>query len=250
MKTTNCKNCNEPIGGKFCSNCGQPAELRRIDNYYLIHEIRDFFFANKGMLYTVKKVLVSPGKSVRSFLAEDRHRFIKPITFLFITSLIYTIVNYLFNIGTEDYQFEGIEAGTTAYRIFDWMLIQHPAYAGIITGLFIALWVKLFFRKAGYNLLEIFILLCFVAGVSTLFMSIASIVKGITGWNILQPASFIGNIYLIWAVGQFFNRKEFSTKKKVWTYVKVFLSYLLVIILMALLIVFIGAVIDEIIKYQ
>jgi len=36
-----CKNCNEPINGNYCSNCGQPAKLKRIDGRYIVYEIRD-----------------------------------------------------------------------------------------------------------------------------------------------------------------------------------------------------------------
>ena len=70
----NCKNCNEPVNGNYCSNCGRPATLRRVDGRYIIQEIGDFLFANKGMLYTIKRVLISPGESVREFITEDRHR--------------------------------------------------------------------------------------------------------------------------------------------------------------------------------
>jgi len=249
MKTTNCKNCNEPIGGKFCSNCGQPAELRRIDNYYLIHEIRDFFFANKGMLYTVKKVLVSPGKSVRSFLAEDRHRFVKPITFLFITSLIFTFANYLFNFGQDAYGLD-FEKGTMVYRIYDWLAIRYPAYGSILTGLIIAFFVKLLFRKADYNLLEIFILICFISGIIALSLAIVAIIQGVTQWSILFAFSQITAIYLVWAIGQFYNQPQFSKRKKVWNYVKAFFALIVGSMVFVILIVIIGTIIDEIIKYQ
>jgi hypothetical protein len=243
MQTTTCKNCKCTINKNFCPNCGHPAILRRIDKHYLIHEIRDFFFANKGMIYTIKKVFVSPGESVRRFIVEDRHRFVKPITFLFITSLIYTFVNYLFNIGSEDYhQQSAIVEGSTAHLIFDWMLIKYPGYSSIITGLFMAFWVKIFFRKAGYNFFEIFILLCFLTGVTTLYMSIVAIVQGITHWNLLQIAGYTGIVYLVWAIGQFFD------KKKVKSYVKAFLSYILGTLVLGILIGIIGELIDVIIK--
>jgi hypothetical protein len=241
-----CKNCNEPVHLNYCPNCGQPAKLKRVGGQYIIQEIGDFFFVNKRMLYTIKRVLISPGETVRQFLTEDRYRFVKPIAFLLFTSLVYTLVNYLFGIGAEDYdqQISKLE-GTTASLIINWMLIDYPGYAGIITGLFIALWVKIFFRKSAYNLFEIFILLCFITGITTLFISVAAIIQGITHHlKILQISSYISTIYFVWAIGQFFD------KKKAISYIKVFLSFVLSTITLSLLIQIIGLLIDLIIIKQ
>ena len=238
-----CKNCNEPIHGNYCSNCGQPAKLKRIDRHYIVHEIGDFLFANKGMIYTVKKVLISPGDSVRRFIAEDRHRFIKPITFLFITSLIYALVNHFFNIVAEDYyQQSDVFEDSTISLIFNWMLIEYPGYSGIITGLFMAFWIKIFFRKAGYNLFEIFVLLCFVTGITTLFISVVAVVQGVTHLKLLQISSYILVIYFVWAIGQFFDKKKASS------YIKVFLSYMLGSLILGILIGVVGTFIDLVIK--
>jgi len=238
-----CRNCNETVNWNYCPNCGQPTQLKRIDGRYLIQEIGDFFFANKGMLYTTKRVLIRPGESVKQFITEDRYRFVKPITFLFITSLVYTLINYLFGIGANDYtqQYDDLE-GSTAGLIFRWMLIDYPGYSGIITGLFIALSVKMFFRKSDYNLFEIFILLCFVTGITTLFISVIAIIQGITHLKLLEYSSYFGMIYLFWAIGQFFDRK------KAISYIKAFLSFILGTITLGILIGIIGTLIDILIK--
>ena len=248
MLSTTCRNCNCTINLNFCPNCGHPATLRRIDRHYIIHEIRDFFFANKGMIYTVKKVLISPGKSVRSFIAEDRFRFVKPITFLFITSLIYTFVHYIFDFGQEVYNL-GFEEGTTVYKIYDWLIIRYPGYGNLMVGFFVAFFVKLFFRKVGYNLLEVFILFCFMSGISSLFMSIVTIIQGITQWNILQFAAYVTVIYYVWAIGQFFSLPQFSIGKKIGNYAKAFLSFMFGSTVVTFIIVVIGTIIDELAKY-
>ncbi|MDR0332178.1 MAG: DUF3667 domain-containing protein [Dysgonamonadaceae bacterium] len=243
MQTTTCKNCKCTINKNFCPNCGQPATLRRIDKHYLIHEISEFLFANKGMIYTIKKMLINPGRSTREFIAEDRFRFVKPITFLFITSLVYSLVNYLFHITAEDfYQQSDVLEGSTITLIFDWMLIKYPGYSSIITGLFMAFWVKIFFRKSGYNFFEIFILLCFVSGIQSLFFSGVAIVQGITHWNLMQITIYISIIYLVWSIGQFFDVKKAAS------YIKAFFSYVLGVLALSIVITIVGTLIDEIIK--
>jgi hypothetical protein len=234
-----CKNCNEPVSGNFCSNCGQPTKLKKIDGRYLVQEMGNFFLANKGFLYTIKKLFWSPGNAVREFITEDRYRFVKPITFLFVTSLIYAVINQIFHFGVTDYaDLSSIGEDSTASLIFRWIMIDYPAYSGIITGFFVAFWIKLFFRKSGYNIFEIFILICFVSGVTTLFLSAVAIFQGLTHVKLLQATSYILIFYLIWAVGQFFDGKKVSN------YVKAFLAYILGTLVLGAFIGLVGMLID------
>ena len=216
-----CKNCNEPIVGNYCSNCGQPAKLKRIDHHYIIQELGDFFYANKGMVYTIRKVLTSPGDSVRQFITEDRYRFVKPITFLFLTTLVYALVAHLFNISLEDVSPIKVDTGEDApVSYFANWIMGNPRYTVTMIVLFVALWVKIFFRKAGYNYFEIFILMCFISGITTLIDTIGVMIQGVTHLKSTQ-FSIIGLIFHIWAIGQFFDQKKVSG------YIKAFLSYTL-----------------------
>jgi hypothetical protein len=214
----NCRNCDEPISGNYCSGCGRPVALRRVDRQYVIHEIGEVLGANRGFFYTIKKLITAPGESVRHFLAEDRYRFVKPITFVLVTSLIYVFVYYLFDINIKDY-YSNTSESPAAGRIINWIM-GNPGYSNILSGLFIAFWVRVFFRKSGYNLFEIFILLCFVFGVSLLFSSFAATLQGLTSWKLTGLATFIGVIYGIWGIGQFFDKKKAR-------YIKAFLSFAL-----------------------
>jgi len=236
-----CKNCNTPVSGNYCSNCGHPVQLKRIDGKYIISEIGDFLFAHKGMVYTIKKVLINPGKSVRRFIAEDRYRFVKPITFLFITSLVYTLACHFFHVDAKDFyqptQQSEMELYPTVPLLINWV-IDYSGYSHIIAGLFIAFWIKLFFRKSEYNLFEIFILSCFILGIDSLFSSVVVILQGLTHWNLVYDAALIGMIYYAWAIGQFFD------KKKTASYIKAFLSCALGFLIFGFLISLVGIFID------
>jgi len=238
-----CQYCNEPIHGNYCSNCGQPEKLEKIDGHYFLQEIGNFFLINKEMLYTVKNVLINPGETVKRFIAKDRHRFVKPITFLLATSLIYTFANHFFNIGAGDYydQTEQIE-GSILRLILHWMLIEYPGYSDIITRFVIAFWIRLFFRKSNYNLFEIFILLCFITGITTLFLSIFIIIQGITHLKLIQISMYFLAIYLVWAIGSFYDRK------KVTSYIKALLSVITGTLMFGILIQIVAILIDFVIK--
>jgi len=215
----NCRNCNEPVDRNYCPNCGQPVILKKIDKYYIIHELGDFFLANKGLVYTIKNILIRPGDSVKQFINEDRYRFVKPITFLFISTLIYALVVHLFNINTD--YIVHVDVDDPAATPFSNWLMDNPRYAITILVVFVAFWVKLFFRKSGFNFFEIFILLCFVTGITTLIETIGAIFHGGTNLDLMKYLILFTLIYQTWAIGQFFG------KKKVASYVKAFFSYIL-----------------------
>ena len=240
MENNSCRNCKEHISADwdYCPICGRPVKLKRIDIRYIIQEIADFFFANKGMVYTIKNVLISPGDSVRQFITEDRYRFVKPITFLFVATLVYALVVHLFNVNTE-YVIK-IDLGERSLSpLLKWFM-ENPRYVISILALFVALWLKILFKKAGYNFFEILILMCFVSGIATLIDALGAIFHGGAG-TFQKILANITLIYQTWAVGHFFG------KKKVASYVKALISFILGAISFSILLLII-TLIDIVIK--
>jgi hypothetical protein len=236
----NCKNCSAEVNQDFCPKCGQPTVLKRIDRQYIAGEIRNVLNFDRGIFFTIKELVIRPGKNVREFITENRSRLVKPIIFIIITSLIYSIINEIFHIEDGYVKFGGEEQSATLL-IFTWVQ-EHYGYANIIMGVFIALWTKLFFRKYDYNFFEILILLCFVMGIGMLIYSIFALFKGITNIDLMQWAGIIGFLYSAWAIGQFFDKTKFVN------YVKAFFSYLLGFLTFSLVAVLLGNLIDWIVK--
>ena len=200
-----CKNCNHDLDGNYCSNCGHPTKLKRIDSHYIKNELRNLFYLEKGFFYSIKELIIRPGQSVRKFVSEDRNRLVKPVTFLIVTSLIYTLINLYFHIDDEYVNYESIEDSAIS-TILRWIL-EHHGYGNIIMGIFIAFWTKTFFKKYGYNFFEILILLCFLMGIEMLVCSIFGIIEGVTNIQLAYIASLLGSTYTIWATAQFFENK-------------------------------------------
>ena len=236
----NCKNCNAEVNQNYCPNCGQAAKIKRIDGRYIVHEIQHVLHFERGILFTVRELLIRPGESVRNFLSENRSRLVKPIIFIIITSLIFSLLNHFFHFEDGYVKYNETQQSAMGY-IFKWVQ-DHYGYANIIMGIFIAFWVKLFFRKSNYNFFEILILLCFVMGIGMLIYSVFAIFQGLTHIDLSIAGGIIGFIYSAWAIGQFFDKSKFSN------YVKAFISYFLGFLTFSLTAVLIGALIDLIIK--
>ncbi|HMR83535.1 MAG TPA: DUF3667 domain-containing protein [Niabella sp.] len=115
--------------------------LKRIDYSYVKHEILHLFHLEKGFLYTIKELIVRPGKTMQSYLFENRKKYVKPVTFVILTSLIYTIALHYFQkhpqISTTNHSSDPI------LTIMSWM-DKNWGYANLLIGIFMGLWLKIF----------------------------------------------------------------------------------------------------------
>ncbi|MFT5887066.1 MAG: hypothetical protein ACI9IP_003539 [Arcticibacterium sp.] len=238
---TNCTNCDGQIKENFCPKCGQSAKLKRIDGKYLLNEFEHVIHLDRGIFYTIKELLIRPGKNIQEFISNDRNRLVKPILFIVITSLIYSVLSHLFHIEDSYIEFGEAEQSTTGI-IFQWVN-NHYGYATIIMSIFIAFFLKLFFKKYDFNFFEILILMCFVMGMGMLIFAFFTVLQGLTKVTLMPIAGGVGFLYMTWAMGQFFD------KKKVGSYIKSFLAYFLGMLLFSIAVIGIGTLIDLIIKH-
>ncbi|WP_291285721.1 DUF3667 domain-containing protein [Flavobacterium sp.] len=237
----NCLNCNTELNSNFCPDCGQPKTLKRINGYYIVHEIEHVLHFERGILYTIKELITNPGQNIRNYLTENRSRLVKPIIFIIVTSLIYSVSNHFFHFQDGYMSFLDSQKTTTS-AILKWVQVN-LGYSNIMMGIFIALWTKLFFKKRDYNIFEILILLCFVMGIGMLIYAIFGLVYGLTHLNIMQFAGIAAFIYSTWAIGNFYDRGKASS------YIKAFFAYILGMITFSLAIMIVGTLIDLVIKH-
>lgn len=240
---TNCKNCSNQIIHNFCSECGQPAKLKRIDRHYISHEVLHLLHFEKGFFYTAKNLITKPGNSIREFINENRNKHMKPVAFLILTSLVYTLIAHFFHADEIYNSKEKLAFGKSSIGDIQHWVQTHYGYANILMGIFIALCVKLLFRKYKYTLFEITVLLCFVMGQSMLLLTLETFFVGLLNkqsYTIIL--SIIAFAYPTWAIGQFFNRT------KLISYIKAFFAYLLGYFFFQIAIIIIGLTTDLIIK--
>jgi hypothetical protein len=226
------------MSDEFCSNCKQTVKPKRIDGRYIIHEIEHVLHFERGILHTIRELLIRPGQNIRNFISENRSRLVKPVIFIIVTSLIYTLINHFFHIEAGYIKFDNTKSSNP---INDWIQ-SHYGYANIIMGGFIAFWLKIFFKKYDYNFFEILILLCFVLGMEMLVFSVFALIEGLTKFHLMQIAAVTVFIYFSWAVGQFFD------KTKIASYVKALISYVLGMTTFGIAMIILGILIDRFTK--
>lgn len=218
---TNCKNCNSQIVDDFCSKCGQPKNIKRIDFYYIIHEIEHLLHFEKGFHFTAWQLIIKPGITIRTYLFENRNKYVKPIVYLFFASLLFTLFTSIFHIKYTYLNVGYIEPlkDKVNLKVIDNWLISHIAYTNIIVGFCVAPWLVLLYRKKKYNIFEMIVLMSYVLATGLLvILPILSLIK-IT--NIFSNLTVFFIVYQIWAIGQFFG------EKKIVNYLKALLAFIL-----------------------
>jgi hypothetical protein len=235
-KADKCIKCGSQLNGRFCSDCGHNQKPERINGRYILTEIGKVLNFDKGILYTIKELMLRPGLNVQKFLLEDRYRLVKPIYFLLITSLVYTIAQQTLHFEDEYVSQLNVEKNSTTI-IFEWIQ-QNYGYSNILMSIFIVLWLQLFFRKHDFNFFEILILLCFVMGMGMLIYTAFGVVESLTSFKVLNLGGLLGIVYASWAIGSFFGKGKFKN------YLKGFAGYFLGMITFFLGALALGTVLD------
>lgn len=89
-----CLNCGKPVSDNYCGSCGQK-KYSRIDGRYILAELQDTILqTNKGFLYSIKNIIINPGKTARQFIEGSRINHCKPILLAFLLSGISAFISY------------------------------------------------------------------------------------------------------------------------------------------------------------
>lgn len=235
-----CKSCGAESKDNFCAKCGSPTTLKRINGRYILAEIRSILNLEKGILYTIKELFIRPDVSIQRFMHNDRNRLVKPLLFIIICSLIYTVAQQLLRFEDGYVNTGGLEKSTVR-TIFEWIQ-KNYGFANILMAIFITTWIKLFFKKYKYNFFEIIVLLCFVMGNEMIIYTTFGILESIIKIKVLQIGAVVGILYTSWAIGRFFDKK-----KKI-NYLKGLLTYILGMITFYFIAIMIGVGVDLISK--
>lgn len=234
-----CKRCNEKINGKFCSECGLRFDLVKINRHYLVSEIMSVLNFEKGIFYTLKELILRPGISIRRFLSKDRSRIIKPVIFILVCSLVFTLAQNYFQfkitLGTLGTLNEDGEPKINS--AYDWM-DKNYGYASIFLSFFVAKWIMILFKNHEYNYFEILILVFYIIGVTTIVHSVFGIIQSMTDLKIMLIGGFLGLAYSTWAIGKFFQFRKTSS------YIIGLIAYFLGFISFTLIMNLIGILID------
>lgn len=217
----NCKNCDQPIDGNFCANCGQRTTVGKINFSNVVSEISgSIFHMNKGLFFTIKELFVRPGHSIREYIEGKRKNHFKPISYALTISTIYFIVSQLIESQTMvGDAFEGFlngwtdsnreQEGSRVISVFRWF-VQNYAYTVLLLLPFYSLASYLAFLKTGYNYLEHLVLNAFIIGQQAfLYMLLSIPLIWIDSEDLFENATILTSMaYTFVVFWQFFSKQS------------------------------------------
>ena len=187
-----CQNCNETLTGVFCSNCGQQ-KFKRIDKKYILDEFQEIFLQmNKGFLFSVKNIIINPGKTARGFIDGKRVNHYKPILLTFVLSGIATFLSYsildLQKVMSAYYSEKHLDS-----KLMSDLMTILSSYNSIVMMLlipFFAITTKIAFRKWGHNYYEHIVMNSYILSYYTL-ISIIFVYPSMFFFKDSSPSVFI-----------------------------------------------------------
>lgn len=85
-----CLNCDAPLQGVWCHNCGQKASSADLTVHDVAHEaMHEFLHLDGKILQTLKLLVVKPGELTREFIAGRRARYISPLRLYLTFSVLF-----------------------------------------------------------------------------------------------------------------------------------------------------------------
>ena len=192
MTTSFCKHCGATSTGNYCAVCGQSLKVKRLTISGIVHEIFHFFtHLEKGFLYTLKKLITSPGKMQREYVEGHRIKYQKPFSMFFLCATVSALIYYWINLALIKYYHAGSESAASffhQYMVF-LQIVMLPVYAAIA-------W--LFFYDSKYNYAEILILLLYT--LSLLLLLAAAIQLSRFMWPDLETRVIELPVILVYGV--------------------------------------------------
>jgi hypothetical protein len=99
-----CHNCGKVVHGKFCSQCGNTSQIKRLTLRGLINEVFHYFtHLDQGFPFTLKKLIQAPGTMQRQYVDGTRQSYQKPFSMLFICASVTALALYLINAAVIKY---------------------------------------------------------------------------------------------------------------------------------------------------
>jgi hypothetical protein len=216
-----CQNCNREITENFCGNCGQK-KFKRIDRKYISDELQyTVVHWNKGLLYTIKKLIKNPGKTARTFVEGDRVNHYKPISLVFVLSGLGAFLSFkvlgLGNIMKEQLASnKAMSASFLNEYVSFWT--NYSAFIMLAFIPIMALFTKLVFRKWGHNYYEHIVmnaygLSCYSALSMVIMYPIMYMVRNNaqTVSTISTISTVIIPIIMVWFFRGFYPEKKLTT---------------------------------------
>ncbi|MBL7856186.1 MAG: DUF3667 domain-containing protein [Cyclobacteriaceae bacterium] len=184
-----CINCSAEIAGKYCNQCGQRADVKRITWKEGWYDFWARIYGFDGMFpRTLRDLTICPGKAARVFISGNRSAYYGPVGYFFLMGTLFLLVLSFLNLDFIDFM-KGMQKAIPIQqtesqaqvliqrfaadnlKLISFLLIPFQAFAARY----------IFFRKSGFNFLENWVLPLYVTGHVYWFTLVTAVYYKVTG---------------------------------------------------------------------
>ncbi|KAA9327076.1 DUF3667 domain-containing protein [Hymenobacter busanensis] len=164
-----CLNCGTTLHDHFCARCGQSADTHRFTTRHLLHEIpHSIWHVDKGLLYTLREMLLRPGAALRGYLAGQRRPHFAPLSFMLLLVSISTFLMSALHIVPFDMSDASVPAATRRMQLEMFgPLIKYMSWFFVLGLPLTAALTRRVLRRGGFNYAECILINAFVIGATT-----------------------------------------------------------------------------------
>jgi len=168
-----CKNCQHPLTGPYCSQCGQEKRGRFTVRGLLQDFIDSLTNLERGFWHTIRELSVQPARVVEDYIAGKTRPYMNPLRYAFFLTGISVLLNV--SLGIFDQQQQDIQQLITPDNVDAELLAQQQIFQERLRPFlniiplflipFTAYFYKLFFRRStSYNYAEHVVINTFAQG--------------------------------------------------------------------------------------
>lgn len=209
-----CLNCEQPVSGNFCTECGQKASTHRYSvKNFIVHDLMQGVWGlDKGLLFTMKELFTRPGHSVREFINGRRATYFNFISLLLFILGLGIFVNEFSTIKLSDLSPEQSRKLMSGLEEFS---AKYPKLVMLMSIPLSSLFSRVWFHRAKLNGTEHIVMNTYKASaeltLELLFNIITIFYLNKTGLSVLYNILLLAITgYGIWFYVQFFSGYGYS----------------------------------------
>lgn len=231
----NCLNCGTKTIGKYCHNCTQKSDTQRLNVKNFIHNdiIHGTLHLDKGLLFTLKEIIVRPGKVASDYIKGHR---VKYYNFFYLTLILIGLILFLkgFNKGSISNEIPNRSINKASFNLGKELASNYLKHFLLSFIPLLALSSRVAYRKTKLNLAEHVI----IAGVSLIYILLYILALQIihlwfNSLNIKPYLLFVVILTVILIYNQAF--KDFYPKRELANFFNALLTLFISFILMFLI---------------
>jgi hypothetical protein len=213
-----CLDCGAALTDRFCAHCGQPADTHRITlKHLLLHDLpHSVWHVDKGLAFTFWQMLTRPGLTIRGYLAGQRTRQFRPVSYLLLLVGLSALVMSAFQVDLQEAMLaaQPTKAGSPPMALMSVVMerylaigMKHPYLMQLVLMPLNSLVAWRLLRRAGYNYAEVLLANAFIGGTLTV-LNLATMLPALLAGNraFLQLVSQLVYIptlgYTLWVNAQ------------------------------------------------